>query len=153
MGNDWNNNQHNDRRHDNNVQEVISCDVLLSSGGSSETCYIEGNNMVGITSGGSSITINVSGNDNKLEFFLRSARGNGISIDVSECVKPVIILDIEHCSGGNWITIYTWDNILLQGKNAGRGDIINVHSPLRKLIWPTITIGLIIWLGSKFFGK
>ena len=152
-GNDRNNNQHNDRMHDDNVQEVINCDMLLSSRGISETWYIEGNKRVGIASGGSSITINVSGNDNKLEFFLRNARGNGISIDVSKCVKPEIILDIGHCSGGNGITIYTWDDILLGGSNCGGGNIINVYSPLRKFIWPTITIGLIIWLGSKFFGK
>jgi hypothetical protein len=136
------------------VIEHIDCDLLLGGKGSRIHNYsMEGEVAFGIICSNSSINFEILQNLSKLKLVMRGAGNNSIIIDATNCFLPSIDLDIDKFSGNNRITIYTWDDISVEGIPHCNNNSLVIHSPVRKLIWPTITVGLILWLGSKFFGK
>lgn len=121
------------------VVEHIDCDLLLGGKGSRIHNYsMEGKVAFGIICSNSSINFEILQNLSKLKLVMRGAGNNSIIIDATNCFLPSIDLDIDKFSGNNRITIYTWDDISVEGIPHCSNNSLVIHSPVRKLIWPSI---------------
>jgi hypothetical protein len=106
------------------------------------------------------VLLNVDGSSSKIAILLNSARYNSVTVNLplfsySGPLFPAPELTVVFDGNSKYssVTIYSWHKIRLVGSCSGKYNSVNIHSPLRKLIWPAITVGFLVWLGSKVFGK